>query len=107
MRSLLLISAFLLLIPVGVTAQAPAPATQPPVADSNQRDLVIAKDKASDQSGATVPVRIPRSYALVVGISHYKNLPAKAQLQYPDRDAADIYSTLISASAGQFPAENV
>jgi len=107
MRSLLLISALLLLIPVGVTAQAPAPATQPPVADSNQRDLVIAKDKASDQGAATAPVRIPRSYALVVGISHYKNLPAKAQLQYPDRDAADIYSTLISASAGQFPAENV
>ena len=52
-------------------------------------------------------MRLPRSYALVVGISHYKNLPAKAQLQYPDRDAADIYSALISASAGQFPAENV
>lgn len=107
MRSLLLIFALFLLIPVGVTAQAPVPATQTPAADSNQRDLVIAKDKPSDQGGATAPVRIPRSYALVVGISHYKNLPAKAQLQYPDHDAADIYSTLISASAGQFPAENV
>ena len=107
MRSLLLIFALSLLTPSGVWAQAPASTPPPPAADSNQRDLVIAKDKTSDQGATAAPVRIPRSYALVVGISHYKNLPAKAQLQYPDRDAADIYTTLISASAGQFPAENV
>ena len=108
MRSLLLIIALSLLIPGSVRAQAPAttPSTQPPAADSHQRDLVIAKDKASE-GAAAAPVRIPHSYALVVGISHYKNLPAKAQLQYPDRDAADIYTTLLVASAGQFPAENV
>ena len=50
---------------------------------------------------------IPRSYALVIGIAKYKNLPDSAQLAYPNRDAQDIYTTLISAEGGQFPAENV
>ena len=68
-----------------------------------QRDL----DVIPDQPAAQTAPQIPRSYALVVGISKYKNLPAKAQLQYPDRDAADMYSTLISEKAGQFPAEGV
>ena len=109
MRSLLLILALFTLLPGSIFAQAPAtaPAGPPAATDSNQRDLIVAKDKTSGQSAAAAPVRIPRSYALVVGISHYKNLPAKAQLQYPDRDAADMYTALISASAGQFPAENV
>ena len=53
------------------------------------------------------PVTVPRSYALIVGISHYENLPANAQLKYPDRDAADVYTTLISPDGGQFPPENV
>jgi tetratricopeptide (TPR) repeat protein len=53
------------------------------------------------------PVSIPRSYALVVGIASYKNLPASAQLAYPNRDAEDMYTVLISAEGGQFPAENV
>ena len=53
------------------------------------------------------PVTIPRSYALVIGISTYQNLPASAQLEFPNRDAEDMYTTLISAEGGQFPAENV
>jgi tetratricopeptide (TPR) repeat protein len=52
-------------------------------------------------------VAIPRSYALVIGVAKYKNLPATAQLSYPNRDAEDMYTTLISAEGGQFPAENV
>jgi tetratricopeptide (TPR) repeat protein len=76
--------------------QTPAPGQQ-------QRDLDVVPDRQVSQS----PPQIPRSYALVIGISRYKNLPAKSQLQYPDRDAADMYSTLISEKAGQFPAEGV
>lgn len=56
---------------------------------------------------ANAPVTIPRSYALVIGIASYKNLPASAQLAYPNRDAEDMYTVLISAEGGQFPAENV
>jgi tetratricopeptide (TPR) repeat protein len=76
--------------------QAPAP-------DQKPRDLDVVPDRQVNQN----PPQIPRSYALVVGISKYKNLPTKSQLLYPDRDAADMYSTLISEKAGQFPAEGV
>ncbi len=59
-------------------------------------------------SNLGAPARaVPRSYAVVIGISHYKNLPAGAQLAFPDRDAEDIYAALISPEGGQFPAENV
>lgn len=53
------------------------------------------------------PNAVPQSYALVIGIAHYQNLPASAQLQYPDRDADSIYTTLISQQGGQFPANHV
>jgi tetratricopeptide (TPR) repeat protein len=76
---------------------------QTPAPDQRHRDL----NEVPDQPATPSAPQIPRSYALVVGISKYKNLPVKAQLQYPDRDAADIYSTLISEKAGQFPAEGV
>ena len=50
---------------------------------------------------------VPRSYALVIGISHYKNLPPEAQLKYSARDADAIYTVLISKQGGDFPVENV
>ncbi len=71
-----------------------------PSADT--RDL-----KTVDLSTKKAPVAIPRSYALVIGISKYKNLPEGAQLSFPNRDAEDMYTTLISTEGGQFPAENV
>jgi tetratricopeptide (TPR) repeat protein len=52
-------------------------------------------------------VTVPRSYALVIGISHYSNLPERAQLQYSARDADAIYTALISKGGGEFPPENV
>jgi len=76
-----------------------APPPQQPQVDS--RDLSVASKK-----GATT-VSIPRSYAVVIGIASYKNLPATAQLAFPNRDAEDIYAALISPEGGQFPAENV
>ncbi len=42
-----------------------------------------------------------------MGISNYKNLPAKSQLEFPERDADAIYSVLISPEGGNFRAENV
>jgi hypothetical protein len=50
---------------------------------------------------------IPRSYALVVGISNYQNLKAEQQLRYAQRDAESMFSILISTEGGNFPAENV
>ena len=84
--------------------QAPTqqvPAQQVP-AQTPSRDL-----KTVGPAAKTASVSIPRSYALVIGVSQYKNLPESAQLAYPNRDAEDIYTTLISSEGGQFPAENV
>jgi len=82
-----------LLCPLPVSAIAQQP--------QETRDL---KTIVPQKNGA---VSIPRSYALVIGIAKYKNLPESSQLQYPNRDAEDVYTTLISAEGGQFPAENV
>jgi tetratricopeptide (TPR) repeat protein/uncharacterized caspase-like protein len=86
----------------GQSATAPA-ASAPPAsqAGSDSRDLKPVQTKQ------TAVVTIPRSYALVIGISAYKNLPATAQLEFPNRDAEEIYAALISPEGGQFPAENV
>ncbi len=52
-------------------------------------------------------VTIPRSYALVVGIGPYGNLPETSWLNYAERDADAIYRILISQEGGNFRAENV
>ena len=56
---------------------------------------------------ATPTVDVPRGYALIIGVSNYKNLDASMQLRYPESDAEAIYRVLISREAGAFPAENV
>ncbi len=83
---------------------AAGPQQQPQQQDQN-RDLKFKKEGPAGTAQTTV--KIPRSYALVVGISHYKNLPKDAQLQYPNVDAESMYTVLISPEGGQFPAENV
>ncbi len=100
----LLLALFPAMGATAAAAQQPAP-PQPAAAAQPQpetRDL-----KTIDLTRKNLPVTIPRSYALVIGIAKYKNLPDSAQLAYPNRDAQDIYTTLISAEGGQFPAENV
>ena len=67
------------------------------------RDLKLDKPVQTQPANVTVP----RSYALVVGISHYQNLPPEGQLQFPERDAESMYTVLISAEGGQFSAQNV
>jgi tetratricopeptide (TPR) repeat protein len=85
-------------------AWAQSAAAQAPQ-NTNQRDLTLDKPKPTDVKPA--PVVVPRSYALVVGISKYKNLPPEGQLDFPSRDAESMYTVLISAEGGQFPAQNV
>ena len=93
----------LLVAASGLPAQTPATAPAGQSADQNStRDL-----KVIPKAGTTATVAIPRSYAVVIGIAVYKNLPASAQLEFPNRDAEDIYAALISPEGGQFPAENV
>ena len=80
---------------------------QDPAQDLTRRQRDLRYDKEKPESPAMQPVVIPRSYALVIGISHYQSLPPEGQLEFPQRDAEAIYTTLISAEGGQFPPENV
>jgi tetratricopeptide (TPR) repeat protein len=77
-------------------------AAQAPPVPNKSRDL-----KYEDNAPATPAAAIPRGYALIVGISNYKNLQAKSQLEFPERDADAVYSVLISNEGGNFHAENV
>lgn len=77
---------------------------------TQKRDLKIVPDgQPGEQELVTPtgqPVTIPRSYALVVGVADYKNLPDKS-LKFSERDAEAIYSILISPEGGNFRAQNV
>jgi tetratricopeptide (TPR) repeat protein len=78
---------------------------------TDPRDLWFKKTEppsaAEAPQAAPLHVAVPRGYALVIGISRYKNLREEAQLKFAENDAAGIYSTLISPEAGQFPPENI
>ena len=86
--------ALLLLLTLCAAAQ---PQTQ-------QRDLKVEK---LDTAPAAKSQQIPVSYAVIVGISHYQNLPEKDQLHFADRDAQSIFTALISPEGGNFRVENV
>ena len=73
-----------------------------------ERDLKFEKDPVvTEQVRPPGGKTIPRSYALIVGVGDYKNLPPAAKLAYAERDAEAIYSILISPEGGNFRAENV
>ncbi len=72
---------------------------------NQQRDLKIEKLEA-EPSAPKAP-QIPRSYAVIVGVSSYRNLEARYQLKYAERDAQAIFTALISPEGGNFRVENV
>ena len=76
-------------------------AQQPP---AQKRDLKV--EKIEDPTPPPTQ-QVPRSYAVVIGISHYRNLPENRQLQFPERDAQSMNTVLISPEGGSFKAENV
>ncbi|MBA3973122.1 MAG: hypothetical protein C0504_02755 [Candidatus Solibacter sp.] len=82
------------------------PAQQPVSPQKQQRDLRYEDEKPPEPARTEV-ITIPRSYALIIGVAQYQNLPAEAQLKYSERDAEAIYSILISPEGGNFRAENV
>src|SRR6476620_8857645 len=72
---------------------------------AKERDLKLERDEPALPAAPVKPT-IPRSYALVVGISKYEKLPESGQLLFPERDAESVYSVLISPEGGNFRAEN-
>ena len=88
---------FLLCGALGFAQQAP---------QTQQRDLKVEKlDAAAAPTIKTMT--IPVSYAVIVGISQYRNLAAKDQLHFAARDAQSIFTALISPEGGNFRVENV
>src|SRR5262245_44076406 len=85
---------------VAVAEQQP-----PPKPNQQQRDLKL--ERIDENSSLPKATTIPRSYAVIVGISAYQNLPANLQLRYAERDAQSVFTTLISPEGGNFKAENV
>ena len=79
-------------------------AQQPP--QNQQRDLKVEKLDTVPAPTAK-PLQIPVSYAVIVGISRYRNLADKDQLQFAERDAQAIFTALISPEGGNFRVENV
>jgi tetratricopeptide (TPR) repeat protein len=84
-----------------------AQAQQPPQtpAKQQQRDLKI--EKIEDAGAPPKQQIIPRSYAVIVGISRYQKLEERLQLQFAERDAQSIYTIAISPEGGNFKQENV
>jgi tetratricopeptide (TPR) repeat protein len=76
----------------------------PPQARQRDLDLVSESGEVVTSSG---PVRVPRGYALVVGVAEYPNLPPEKALHFTERDAESIYQILISPQGGNFRAQNV
>jgi tetratricopeptide (TPR) repeat protein len=83
-----------LFFPLVLSAQTPA-----------VRDLEV--EKTPDNIVRAKPVSVPDGYALIIGISTYKNLDGSQNLEFPESDAEATYRALISPEGGAFPPENV
>jgi len=68
---------------------------------AQHRDLKITPDKTTSLDQRS------RLWAVVVGISHYDNVPPQAQLKFADRDAQAFAAFLRSPSGGGFPSDHV
>ena len=91
-------------LPLFIFCAALALAQQPP--PEQKRDLKIEK-LDTVPAPAVKPVTVPVSYAVIVGISRYRNLIDKEQLQFAERDAQSVFTALISPEGGNFHVENV
>lgn len=52
-------------------------------------------------------VRVPRGYAIVIGVGNYKNLPAEMNLRFAESDAEAVARVLISKEGGNIEPENL
>lgn len=74
-----------------------------PLYGQAERDLRLRK---GPNAQSPKPTQVPRGYAVVIGISRYKNLNGN-DLQFAESDADAVYRVLISKEGGAFAAENV
>jgi len=88
-----------LFVIAAAAAWLPAAQGQAPL---GQRDLILERQRLIKEA-----VALPRSYALVVGVSDYKNLGENQDLKFAERDAEAIYNVLISQEGGNLDFQNV
>jgi tetratricopeptide (TPR) repeat protein len=69
------------------------------------RDMSVVRLGTAQELKA--PVSVPRGYAVVIGVSKYKNVPSDRALPFAEKDAENIYSALISKEGGQIEFQNV
>ncbi|MCZ2149885.1 MAG: caspase family protein [Bryobacterales bacterium] len=72
-----------------------------------QRNQQIPRDLRQRNELPPAPTKIPRGYALVIGIGNYPNLGKEADLLYAEGDAQAIFRVLLSKEGGAIPAENI
>src|SRR5262245_13076379 len=96
--------AFLLAIQIALFSQAPAQpaAPQRPNAQPQNRDLLVKEMR----SGAALDGR-GKLWAVVIGVSRYKNLAPKAQLEFAHRDAESFAAFLRTPNGGGFPSSQI
>ena len=81
------------------------PQTQQPTGPLQGRDMSLVRLGTAEE--LKTPLRVPRGYAVVIGISKFKNLPPTNNLSFAETDADNIYSALISKEGGNIEFENV
>ena len=69
------------------------------------RDLGTVR--IGERTGSNMPVTVPRAYAIVIGISTYKNLAKEDNLSYAAKDAENVYNALLSKEGGNIAFDNV
>ena len=96
--------AFLLAIQVALFSHAPAQpaAPQRQKAQTQNRDLLVKEMR----SGAALDGR-GNLWAVVIGVSKYKNLAPKSQLEFANRDAEAFANFLRSPNGGGFPSSHL
>src|SRR6266540_2277760 len=96
--------AFLLGVQIALFSHAPAQPSSPqrPNAQAQNRDLLVKEMR----SGAALDGR-GKLWAVVIGVSRYKNLAPKAQLEFAHRDAEAFAAFLRSPNGGGFPSSQL
>ena len=88
-----------LLLTIGIVKGQDTPA------GLQSRQLSLRHLATADQ--LKTPVAVPRGYAVVVGVSSFKNLTREDWLPFAEKDAENVVATLIDRQAGNFEFENV
>jgi tetratricopeptide (TPR) repeat protein len=78
---------------------------QPQTGPAQGRDLSL--ERLASPQILKAPLRVPRGYAVVIGISRYEHLAVEKHLRFAETDAERVYSTLISKEGGNIEFENV